>query len=147
MFEGGLVARAGRQQDRPGQLRLLRRHAGQALAQRAEVGCQPLNLALTVQTWEHAGGDDAVLQRVGSSAGRLGAVVQHHGLATGIPRQVHRVGEQLVGTGQLHPRLLTQEPRMVEHDCRGDQPFRQQSAGSVEIGEDQVQQLRTLDDP
>ena len=88
--------------------------------------------------------DGAVLQRVAGAGGCLGAVGEDPETAVGAPRKVRRIQGQARRRHARRDHAGAQEPGVRIHEIGGQQPIADQGTGAVEIGENEVEQLRAL---
>ncbi len=144
MLEGGLAQRPGAEQHDAGILGIGRGHRLQGGPQGTEEGGQPVDLGIAVEAREHPGDDDPVLQRVPCARRRLGVVGQHRAATPRVAGEVHGDREQLLVARDADLVAWPQEAVVAQDHGGREQPPAQQLAGTVQIGEDQVQQLGPL---
>ena len=131
----------------------IRRRLGSGIAQRhtkgAEERREPMHLGIAVQARKHPGDDDAVLQGV-TRAGRSLRPVAHGDVATGnVPRNVRRVHDEPRRGPSTRTDLIARpkKARMAVDELDREETPTDEVTRSVEVGEDQIEQLGTIDDP
>ena len=83
VFEVGLVVWAGRQQHDARRVGTPGSERGERIAHRLEPARESRDVEAAEDLRQHAGGDDAVFQRIARAGGRLRAVGEHPPLAIG----------------------------------------------------------------
>ncbi len=146
VLEGGLVVRAGAEDDDARIVDVGRRGGLQRGAQRAEERREAVHARVAVERREHPLAHEPVLHRVARPRRGLRAVGEHDEPAVLAAPEVRRVVEELVLAGQADAVAGVQEARVPEHDLGRDEAAAQQLARAVEVREDEVEQLRALDD-
>ncbi len=87
---------------------------------------------------------EAILERVAGARRRLRAIADHPPAAVRRAREVGGVEVQEAALRRLDAVARPQEARVREHQLRRQQPVAQQVLRTVEVGEDEVQELRAL---
>ena len=103
-----------------------------------------MDLGIAVEAREHPRYDDPVLQCVPGARRRLGVVAQHRAATSRVVGEVDGDGEQPLVAGDTDLVAGAQEAVVAQDHGGREQTPAQQLAGTVQIGEDQVQQLRPL---
>ena len=147
VLERGLVVRARAEDDDPRVLDVGRRGGLQRRPQPAEERREPVHARVAVERRQHPLADQPVLHRVPRAGRRLRAVREDDEPAVLTAPEVGGVVEELVLARQADAVAGVQEAGMPEDDLGRDEVPAQQLARPVQVGEDEVEQLRALDDP
>ena len=137
----------GAEDDDPRVLDVGRRGGLQRRAQPAEERREPVHARVAVERRQHPLADQPVLHRVARAGRRLRAVREDDEPAVLAAPEVGGVVEELVLARQADAVAGVQEAGVPEDDLGRDEAPAQQLARPVEVGEDEVEQLRALDDP
>ena len=146
VFEIGLVIRTRRQQHDARILTLLGHQPFQRVAIALKEIREPADVRFAEHVGQHARGHQPVFERVARARRRLRAIREHPPLPVGRARQIGCVGVQVNASRRLDPPARPQKRRIRKHQFGGQQPFAQQALLPVQIGKNQVEQRRSLDD-
>ena len=124
VFEVGFVVRTGRQQHR--MAGGAARQTDDRVAIVAEKRRQPLHAQFAEQLGKGLANDDAVLERVAETAGRVGPARVHGPRTIRFARDIGRVQVHVHPVRRRHALQRTQILRMTEHEVRGHDAFAQQ---------------------
>ncbi len=147
LVEGGLGVRARTQHDHPRFFGGRRRDRLERQSDGVEVGAQPSWRTPAEGLREHLRHHSAIGHRVARTRRGLGPVAEDADLTVAPPVDVRRVEEQLMLTGDPDAVRRAEVVVVFEDELGRDQPARDQGLGTVEIGEDRVEQHRPLDQP
>ena len=102
------------------------------------------DVGIAEQTGHNPAEHGAVFQRVAGPRRRLTAVTDHHPLTAAVPDQIGRMENQLMLTGQANTITGPQEAGVAEDQSRRNHFITNQGPRTVEVSQNQIQQLGTL---